>query len=144
MALRMSFNSDFLIFSPRFPLFPPPSPQVLIMTLSKSEMHKISKYGIQVYVINIVVSMIVHFILDCSPEFLLAHFKESRDVLGFSTTTTNLRSSIASIPRLFIKRNKKRYFAKSSKSRKGENRSAQFAFLKHSRRSRNCTWRCKK
>ena len=76
--------------------------------------------------------MIVHFILDCSPEFLLAHFKESRDVLGFSTTTTNLRSSIVSIPRLLIKRNKKRYFAKSSKSRKGENRSAQFAFLKHS------------
>ena len=76
--------------------------------------------------------MIVHFILDCFPVFLLAHFKESRDVLGFSTTTTNLRSSIASIPRLLIKRNKKRYFAKSSKSRKRGNRSAQFAFLKHS------------
>ena len=76
--------------------------------------------------------MIVHFILDCSPEFLLAHFKESRDVLGFSTTTTNLRSSIVSIPRLFIKRNKNRYFAKNSKSRKGGNRSAQFVFLKHS------------
>ena len=51
MTLEMSSNSYFCFpkisspssFTPPSP--PPPPPQVLIMTLSKSEMHKMSKYG---------------------------------------------------------------------------------------------------
>ena len=42
--------------------------------------------------------MIVHFILDCSPEFLLAHFMESCDVLGFGFFRQQQQISGAALP----------------------------------------------